>query len=125
MLGVIRASFLLCVSAGLHLGLLTLLPAGYGGGDGGGDAEAPEIRGADAELAALVALWDRPPDSGATAELAVPTQGDAADLAAAQAVLEAVEAGAATEALDDTRDPGPTPDRPIMVALPTPSTAPP
>lgn len=113
------------IVAGLaHLALALALPAGVGGGGAGkgGASTESELTAADAEIAALVEQWERPPETGTAADLGRVRLEEAADLSAAEQALAAVEAGAATEALAETGDPGPTPDRPVMAALPTPPT---
>lgn len=124
--GLLRCIAFVGASALIHLAALLALPEGFGaggGGDAGDGGPEPAVSGADAEIAALVAAWERPPETGEAGALSDPAAAEAAaDLPAAEAALEAVEAGEATEALAETDDPGPTPGRPVMAALPTPDT---
>lgn len=115
------AAFVL-VSTAVHTLVLAGLPDTMSGGEAGSAGATAELSGADADIAALIRAWETPPETGRTRDLSAPEPVGAADTSDAQAALEAVEAGEATAGIADTTDPGPTPARPVMAALPTPDT---
>lgn len=118
--------YLVCLglAVAVHGVVLTLLPAAPVRVETA-EEQVSEMASADAEIAALVEAWDTPPETGEASNLDAPETVAEPSIEPATEAELAVEAGEATEALQENEDPGESPDRPIMASLPKTRTAPP
>lgn len=110
----------------LHVAALAAFGPELSRSSGQEERASHSLKAADPELAALVELWNTPPETGDASALTGPGEEapppDTTDAAQAEA---GVDAASEVAALGETSGPGKAPVRPIFAAPPKAKTAPP